>query len=73
MKNNVIIDGITFSFKTARLIREDGMSPAEDVAAFISGEQTPEELLATYLLYDPDSSDGWIDYVSAVAIAAGVA
>jgi len=73
MKNNVIIDGISFSHETARTLECAAVRPHEDIKGLRRGDLTRASLLALCLDgSDPADSESWHEYVSAVAIAAGV-
>jgi len=72
MKNNVNIDGISFSPRTAELILENSITPIADVAILKAGMCSKASLLALCLTGGPEESENWHEYVSAVAIAAGV-
>jgi len=73
MKNTVNIDGITLTHETARLIECAAIRPYEDIEGLRRGHLTRASLLALCLDgSDPGDSESWHEYVSAVAIAAGV-
>jgi len=71
MKNDVNIEGITP--RIAELILDNGVYPIADVLILRLGWCSTASLLALCLDgSDPDDSESWHEYVSAVAIAAGV-
>jgi len=73
MKNNVIINGISFSQRTAEVFQRVGAQPHAAVQKLMRGDHTRASLLALCLDgSDPADSESWHEYVSAVAIAAGV-
>jgi hypothetical protein len=66
------IDGVAMTAAAAKCVRETGADVAADVAALHSGEHTAESLLAHCLDgADDDRTQGWREYVAAVANAVG--
>ena len=70
---NAIRNPYALSSAALACVEETGTVPALDVNAIREGRQSAESLLVACLDgADEDREEGWRDYVSAVALAAGV-
>lgn len=63
-----------FTYAAMENIEETGADVAEDLGSLVDGTHTAESLLDFCLGEEPESgrAEGWRDYVSALAIAAGL-
>jgi hypothetical protein len=76
MTNTMVLGGVTVTVESARALEAVGMGAAEvaaDVERLRSGEVTEADLLAECMDgADASIAHDWVDYVNAVATAAGL-